>query len=202
MPTDINSYITTAINYCFDETHGYQIGGNMNPDTDCSGLIWQSLHDNGFDVGASRFDTSTMEAVLLSAGFTRYQYTNSFTLEHGDIVMYNEYIDPQHYNGHAFIYAENVYAYTHSNASTGDGSTGTVAKARIEASSNRGRPAPGDQDNGYGCHPEVWSHTYTAPSSSHTWYVFRYQGQPGPGGNFDLLMYKKMKQKNFNGFFI
>ena len=106
MPTgneDINGAIASAQAYCWDETHGYRMGGNMNPDTDCSGLIWQSLHDNGFDVGSYRFDTNSMNGIMINAGFTRFTWDSSFVPKHGDILMYNEPDGQGSYNGHTFM---------------------------------------------------------------------------------------------------
>lgn len=196
---DINDAIVSAINYAFDETIGYTMGGAFNPDTDCSGFVWQCLYDNGFNVGGSRFDTSSMGAVLEAAEFTKYTYSSGFQLQHGDILMWDEY-DPilQQHNGHTFFYGENCFGYTSSDFTYGDGTTGTNAQARIEASSNRGRPAPGDQDNGHGMHPEVWSHPWTFNyADGHTWYVYRYHGAPAPGPNIlQLLFMKKIIDRN------
>ena len=196
----INDVIVTAINYAFDETIGYTKGGNFNPDTDCSGFVWQCLYDNGFNVGGSRFDTSNMGSVLENAGFTKYTYSSGFVLQHGDILMWDEY-DPilQQHNGHTFFYGENCYGYVSNDYTNGDGTTGTNAQARIEASSNRGRPAPGDQDNGQGMHPEVWSHPWSFNySDGHTWYVYRYGGAPQPTPDIlQLLIMKKIIDRNY-----
>lgn len=198
--SDINDAIVSAINYAFDETIGYTMGGTFNPDTDCSGFVWQCLYDNGFNVGGSRFDTSNMGTVLENAGFTKYTYSSGFTLEHGDILMWDEY-DPilQQHNGHTFFYGKNCYGYTSNDPTYGDGTTGINAQARIEASSNRGRPAPGDQDNGYGMHPEVWSHPFSFNySDGHTWYVYRYGGAPQPTPDIlQLLIMKKIIDRNY-----
>ena len=201
MPSDINDAIVSAINYAFDESIGYTMGGTFNPDTDCSGFVWQCLYDNGFNVGGSRFDTSSMGAVLEAAEFTKYTYSSGFQLQHGDILMWDEY-DPilQQHNGHTFFYGENCYGYTSSDFTNGDGTTGINAQARIEASSDRGRPSPGDQDNGHGMHPEVWSHPWTFNySDGHTWYVYRYHGTPvppAPINPLDILILKKVIDRN------
>ena len=177
------------------------MGGTFNPDTDCSGFVWQCLYDNGFNVGGSRFDTSSMGAVLEAAEFTKYTYTSSFQLQHGDILMWDEPDpdNPPYHKGHTFFYGENCYGYTSSDFTYGDGTTGTNAQARIEASSNRNRPAPGDQDNGYGMHPEVWSHPWSFDyTDGHTWYVYRYHGAPAPGPNLlDILFMKKIIDRNY-----
>lgn len=213
MPSDINAAIVNACNYCWDETHGYTIGGNMNPDTDCSGLVWQALYDEGFNVGSYRFDTTTMGSVLTAAGFTEYNYYAGFPLVHGDIVMYDE---GGGLNGHAFFYGENVFGYTDDTARTN--STGTLARARIEASSSResgylyptdpntqpgdvnNPDAPGDHPrNGVGAYWEVWVHPFSEPGGGHSWKVYRYQGgpvPPAPINPLDILILKKVIDRN------
>lgn len=195
--------LISAQAFCWDETIGYQMGGNMNPNTDCSGMIWQSLHDNGFNVGSYRFDTSNMGSILRAAGFTEYTYNSSFQPQPGDIFMYNEYVDPQHFNGHAFFYAENVRGYVNGyhgwDSSSCDGTIGICARAKIEASGTHNHPENGDQDNGYGAHTEVWVHTFSSLTyGSHTWYVYRYGGGPEPPIPTDIekvLLFKFNKKK-------
>ena len=120
-------------------------------------------------------------------GFSHYIWSPGFQWRHGDIAVYDE--GGGRY-GHTFFYAENVRGYnaTSLNWSTADGTTSLLSSAIIEASSSRGwvdpdtdEPIPGDQDNGYGLHPEVWVHQYTDPSSAHTWHIFRWDAGPGPG---------------------
>lgn len=195
----ITDAVIQAMAYCWDETHGYQMGGDMNPDTDCSGLIWQALHDTGFSVGGSRFDTSNMGSVLISAGFTEYSYTSGFTPQHGDIFMYNEYVSPGVYNGHAFFYAESVSGY--SNGYLGwencDDTIGLLASAKVEASGTHNHPEAGDQDNGLGAHTEVWVHSYSSLTyGTHLWKVYRYGGAPAPGPFDDILFLKKIIDRN------
>ena len=83
-------------------------------------------------------------------------------------------------NGHTFFYAENVTGYVSNDPTYGDGTTGLLTQARIEASSNRGRPQTGDQDNGYGMHPEVWVHPFSFSDGGQTWHIFRWQGGTPP----------------------
>lgn len=208
MPS-IHSAVAVAVQYCFDETIGYHLGGTFNPDTDCSGFIWQCLHDCAFNVGSSRFDTTNMGNVLRSAGFTEYRYTPSFVPQHGDIFMYDE---GGGVRGHAFFYAENVQGYVNGYQDWDhcDGTVGLCARAKVEASSSRGvyypgteTPIPGDQDNGLGAHTEVWSHTYSSLiSGNHVWYVYRYGGAPQPTPTLDatILLATKRKNKKRGGF--
>lgn len=188
MAEDLNGAISQAMQICFDESHGYNWGGTMNPDTDCSGLIGYCLANHGFNVNP-RWNTESMITTLSNyAGFTHYVWSPSFVLQHGDIVVYDETQTTGY--GHAFIYAQNVYGYT---ATYDDedypcgSSQGFLSQAKIEASSSRGhidpvthQPIPGDQANANGCHSEVWVHAYSTLSSSHVWHVFRWFDSPTP----------------------
>ena len=195
MAENLLGALNTAMQICWDETHGYTIGGNMNPDTDCSGLVWYALYNNGFNVGSTRFDTTSEGRILRDAGFTEYVYTPSFTPQHGDIFMYDEGGGA---NGHTFFYAENVYGYTDSTGRSN--SKGVLQHAKIEASSSREsgyqypndpNTQPGDVNNpdqpgdyprnGVGAYWEVWVHAYSSlVYGSHTWYVYRWGGTPPP----------------------
>jgi hypothetical protein len=197
---DILGAVNTAMSICWDETHGYHLGGNMDPDTDCSGLVWYALHNNGFDVGSSRWDTSTMMQILRDYGnFTEYRYTPSFTLKHGDICVHRETG-----HGHACMIAENVLAYTsdvrHYPASDMSGypdTIGTVALAKVEAYSPRSHPESGDQANDMGAHTEVFVHLFEGLSSSYNWRVFRWNGGPTPPGQrLPIWMLFKIKEMN------
>ena len=181
---DINGAILSAMAYCWDETHGYTLGGNMNPDTDCSGLVWQALHDNGFDVGSYRWNTGTMINILRAyGGFEEHIYNSSFQLQHGDICVHREE-EVEH--GHACMIAQNVLAYTANvwnysgNMANYPDTTGVVNLAKIEAYSNRGHPANGDQANNAGAHCEVFVHSFEGLSSSYQWRIFRWTGSPSP----------------------
>lgn len=159
----------------------------MNPDTDCSGFVGYCLAHNGFNVN-QRWDTSTMIPALQQyTGFTEYIWQPGFTWQHGDIAVWNEWNQQTQMNdGHTFFYAENVLGYVSNDPTNGDGTTGLLTQARIEASSDRGRPQTGDQDNGHGMHPEVWVHPFSFSDGGHTWHIFRWQGgtPPGPTPHF------------------
>ncbi len=199
MPTptgneDLNGALTMAQQICWDESHGYTIGADMNPDTDCSGLVGYCLSHNGFNV-PQRWDTTNMIPTLQNyAGFTEYIYDSSFVPQHGDIFVYDE--GGGQY-GHTFFYAENVSGYTDSTGRTA--TIGPLAHAKIEASSSResgyeypdrgtipgdinNPDEPGDhRRNNVGAYWEVWVHAYeTLASSGHTWHVFRWQGETPP----------------------
>ena len=174
---DLAGALRTAQRICWDETHGYVMGANMNPDTDCSGFIGYTLAQNGFNVN-QRWDTTTMIPALQQyPGFTEYIYSSGFQWQHGDIAVYDEGGGA---NGHTFFYAENVTGYLSNDPVNGNGQTGILARARIEASSDRGRPQSGDQDNGYGMHPEVWVHPFSFSEGGHVWHIFRWQGAVPP----------------------
>ena len=211
MPTgfeDLNGALAQAQRICWDETVGYRIGGNMDPNTDCSGFIWQCLHDNMFDVGASRFDTTTQYAVLVNAGFAPYIWgVDTTTPEHGDIFMYDEGGGA---NGHTFFYAKNIWGYKNGNLGweNCNGVIAQLSEAKIEASGTHNHPEDGDQDNGLGAHTEVWCHSFAGNDptyGNHTWYVFRWGTTPPtppgpgpyPGGHLPYWVMKKIRDKNF-----
>lgn len=182
MPTptgneDLQGALSLGESICWDESHGYIMGADMNPDTDCSGFIGYCLSNNGFNV-SRRWNTTSMIPTLQSyQGFTEYIWSSGFQWQHGDIAVYDEGGGER---GHTFFYAENVIGYLTSDYTNGNGDTGLLASARIEASSNRGRPQTGDQDNGYGMHPEVWIHPFSFTPNGHTWHIFRWNGTTPP----------------------
>lgn len=202
MPTGNENLLGALIQgllYCWNESIGYsQTTRELNPNVDCSSFVWYCLHNNGFDVGPSPFDTTSEYGWLVHAGFTPYVWgVDINTPQHGDIFMYDEGGGDF---GHTFFYAENVYCYTDPTGRTA--TKGVVQHAKIEASSSRKRgyqypndpdTQPGDvnnpdQDgdyprNGVGAYWEVWAHAYAGndpTTGSHTWYVFRWGGTP-PG---------------------
>ena len=214
MPTgneDLNGALASAQRWCWDESIGYHINHNFDPDCDCSAFVWRALHENGFDVGSSRFSTLNEYNVLVNAGFSAYVWgTDTTTAEHGDIFMYDEGGGA---NGHTFFYAKNVWGYKNGTLDW-DQVNGVIAiceQARIEASSSRQTSEPiipGDQDNGLGAHTEVWCHKCNPDpigQSSHTWYVFRWGSTPpvppGPGphppGYLPPWLIKKIHERNF-----
>lgn len=181
---DINGAVNSAMAYCWDETHGYKRGGNMDPDTDCSGLVWQALHDNGFDVGSFRWDTGSMIRILRAyGGFEEHIYNSSFQLRHGDICVHRE---EEVERGHACMIGEFVNAYTANvrdyanNMHNYPSLTAVVPLAKIEAYSDRGHPESGDQANNNNAHCEVFVHSFEGLSSSYQWRIFRWTGSPSP----------------------
>lgn len=174
---DLAGALRTAQLICWDETHGYVMGADMNPDTDCSGFIGYALSQNGFNVNRRWTTTSMIPALQQYPGFTEYIYSSGFQWQHGDIAVYDEGGGA---NGHTFFYAENVTGYLSNDPVNGNGNTGLIARARIEASSDRGRPQTGDQDNGHGMHPEVWVHPFSFSEGGHIWHIFRWHGAVPP----------------------
>lgn len=220
MPTgneNLLGALISALIWCWDESIGYHRGATFNPDTDCSGFVWRALHENGFDVGHSRFDTTNEYNILVNAGFTPYVWgVDINTPQHGDIFMYDEGGGA---NGHTFFYAENVRGYKNGylGYSNCNGEIAVCPKVRIEASSSRGHyypgtkdPIPGDQPNDLGCHGEVWVHSYGGNTpvddwGPHTWYVFRWGGDPPgpippeppfPPGHLPTWFIKKLRDRN------
>lgn len=195
MLENLTGALTLAQQICWNENVGYVMGADMNPNTDCSGLIGYCLSQNGFNV-PRRWNTTTMIPTLQAyTGFTEYIWQPGFQWQHGDIAVYDEGGGAK---GHTFFYAENVTGYTDSTGRTN--TTGLLTRARIEASSSRtsgysyadGDPGtiPGDVNNpntsgdyprnGVGAYWEVWVHPFSDPSSGHTWHIFRWGGTPPP----------------------
>ena len=192
MAENLPGALQTGINICFDETHGYnRYAGTreLNPDTDCSYFVGYCLAQNGFNVNPGWYTGSMITDLSNYTGFAHYIWDSSFVWQHGDIAVYDEGGGAY---GHTFFYAENVTGYVngYQGASSCDGTIGNCAVAKIEASNNRGHPEPGDQDNGNGCHPEVWVHTFSGlpvyqvdnGQGMHwpVWHVFRWGGTPPP----------------------
>lgn len=168
--SNLSDFISRAMAYCWDESHGYTYGGMGYPDFDCSGFIGRCLYEAGFSypsyhVGTMNMDDNPMSSMntLGAAGFQLIHVTdlnNIPTLKHGDIFVLNSYTsDWQNNAGHTFIYCENITAYTDPNAYSD--ATGTVAHAKVEAASDRGETNPGDhRRDGTGAYWEVWCHAY------------------------------------------
>lgn len=195
MAGDLNAAIDAAIAYCWDESHGYSSLGDGtdhmgHPDFDCSGLVGRVLHDNGFNYPSYHVGTINMGPALISAGFTEYQYTSSFQMQSGDIVVMN-HLDMT--GGHTFFYVEDIIAYTDPNADSA--ATGLVHNVKVEASSARGQPTMSFGDtkkNGTGAYWQVWVHAYNTLINGYDWTdpgdsvkVYRY-----PGGYTGGSLYK------------
>ena len=196
--------LLTGQGICWNETHGYFLrdgvtqNGELNPDVDCSYFVGYCLQQNGFNVSPSWYTGSMITELSNYAGFAHYMYDSSFTPVNGDIFVYDEGGGAR---GHTFFVAENVWGYTDPTAISN--ATGTLALARVEAQSSRadeGNPvANGDYPrNGTGAYWEVWVHPWEAPSSAHTWHVFRWNGgTPPPTSRLPawLLAHNHMKKR-------
>ena len=191
MAGDLNAAIDQAMEICWDEGYGYRLGGmalSHSDGVDCSGLIGRVLHDNGFNYPSYHVGTINMGPALISAGFTEYNYTSSFQMQSGDIVVMN-HLDLT--GGHTFFYVEDIRAYT--DASADSANIGIVHNAKVEASSTRGHTAQGDhRKNGTGAYWEVWCHAYSVLINGYDWTdpgdsvkVYRY-----PGGYTGGSLYK------------
>ena len=197
--------LLTGQGICWNENHGYYLRslghglGCLNPDVDCSYFVGYCLQQNGFDVSPSWYTGSMITDLSNYQGFSHYIYDSSFIPVNGDIFVYDEGGGAR---GHTFFVAENIAGYT----SQSNPTITTLALAIVEASSSRNHidpdtdlPIPGDQDNGNGVHDEVWVHPWEAPSSSHTWHVFRWQGgTPPPTVRIPAWMMKRNKRKDFH----
>lgn len=173
---NLQDFINRAMAYCWDESHGYsqQYDSMGNPGFDCSGLIGRCLYEAGFNypsyhVGTMNMDDNPMSSMntLGAAGFTLIHVTdlnNIPPLKHGDIVTMNRYnLDWSLGGGHAFIYAENVFAYD--STLSGDNinypnSKSVVSHAKIEASNIRSWNVSlaDDPNPNTGACTEVWVH--------------------------------------------
>ena len=191
MAGDLNAAIDQAMEICWDEGYGYRLGGmalSHADGVDCSGLVGRVLHDNGFNYPSYHVGTINMGPALISAGFTEYNYTSSFQMQSGDIVVMN-HLDMT--GGHTFFYVEDIRAYT--DASADSANIGIVHNAKVEASSTRGHTAQGDhRKNGNGAYWEVWCHAYSVLINGYDWTdpgdsvkVYRY-----PGGYTGGSLYK------------
>lgn len=186
MAGDLTGAINQAMDICWNERYGYNMGGmahSYSEGVDCSGLVGRVLHDNGFNYPSYHVGTINMGSALRSAGFTELQYNDSFVPESGDIFVLN-HLDMT--GGHTFFYVEDIRAYTDANAYSAN--IGIVHRAKVEASSSRGHTAQGDsRRNGTGAYWEVWCHAYNALVSGYDWRdpgdsvkVYRYPGGYNP----------------------
>lgn len=191
MAGDLNAAIDQAMVICWDEGYGYNLGGMAQSHAagvDCSGLVGRVLHDNGFNYPSYHVGTINMGPALIAAGFTEYNYTSSFQMQSGDIVVMN-HLDMT--GGHTFFYVEDIRAYTDPSADSAN--IGIVHHAKVEASSTRGHTAAGDhKKNGNGAYWEVWCHAYSVLINGYDWTdpgdtvrVYRY-----PGGYTGGSLYK------------
>lgn len=201
MSNDINLAVQFAVDICNNESHGYNKNPGsreLNPDTDCSGLVYYSLQAGGFSVPSSVWYTGNMMGYLRNMGFVEYIFSPSqysqYTPQHGDICVHRE---EQQNRGHALFYAENVLGFPTKYSS----SRSTIARARVEAvKDNNGSPGDSQSVSG-GAYDEVWVHNWDGLYGSYTWHVFRWNGSPTPptpGGNIPLWLMFKMRDNNFN----
>jgi hypothetical protein len=189
MPTptgneNLTGALTTGQGFCWDESIGYNRFETryFNPNADCSSFVSNCLYQNGFNVIQYGNTMDLINQLSNYPGFTRYDWSTSFQMQHGDIVVYDN--GQAGAEAHTFFYVENVYGYLDSNWRNASAARkGTLAHARMEASGTHGHDENGDQDNGHGAHTEVWIHDYWfVPSQQYTYgpYVFRWQAAPGP----------------------
>lgn len=172
---DINGAINFGVQITHNENIGYIMGSTLanSHSTDCSDFVWWCLKNNGFNVPASRWSTTTMIPYLQAyTGFTEYIYTDGFQWEHGDIAVYDEGGGSQ---GHTFFYAENVNGYLNTATPTPQ----ILTRARVEASQSDGYTDGVDHRyNGTGAYYLVWTHDFYFTPNNHTWHIFRWGGEP------------------------
>lgn len=201
MPS-LRNAINRAIQYTWDESHGYEWGGMGSPDFDCSGFVGRCLYEAGFNYPSGHVGTWDMTSLgdnrLQLAGFIELRYTthDPVILSKGDIVVLNH--TPLGAGGHTFFYMENIRAYTDPSARSNN--IDIVQKVKVEASSTRTSgyqyPDPGTQPgdvnnpatpgdyprNGTGAYWEVWTHAYNEP--------FYYGYDPAPNSSDYIHVYK------------
>lgn len=111
------SYVNNAIAIANDDAHGYsQSNRDLNPDVDCSSLVYYSLQQAGYDVGGSAFTTYSMGSILVGAGFVEHPFSSVDELQPGDILLRS---------GHTEIYigdGRNVGAHRDYDGRPGDSS--------------------------------------------------------------------------------
>lgn len=203
----LRDFVNRAMAYCWDERHGYTMGGMGYPDFDCSGFVGRCLYEAGFNYPSYHVGTMNMKTPLQNAGFQIY-YPSSLTdlnsrIQPGDIVVMN-HLDWT--GGHTFIYMEDVFAYTDYTAVSPH--TGTVHKVKIEASSSRGNSNPGDsRRDGTGAYWEVWCHAYWELVTGYSFTdpgdeVYGAHWPGGLDGKNDLLIWKRIRDIQFKRKFI
>jgi cell wall-associated NlpC family hydrolase len=208
---NLSDFISRAQAYCWDESHGYTIGGMGYPDFDCSGFIGRCLYEAGFDypsyhIGTMNMDDNPMSSMntLGAAGFQLIHVTdlnNMPALKHGDIFVLNSYTsDWQANGGHTFIYCEDIPAYVDYAAYSDV--VATIPHAKVEASSSRGETSPGDhRRDGTGAYWEVWCHAYWELVTGYSFTdpgdeIYLAHWPPGLEG-IPILVMKHIMDKNF-----
>lgn len=205
--SNLTAAVNQAIGICWDESIGYRLGGmalSSADGVDCSGLIGRCLSDDGgFNYPSYHVGTINMKQPLIDAGFTIIPVQDLVWLDAnikpGDIVVMN-HLDMT--GGHTFFYMENIRAYTDPTADSDN--IGMVQRVKVEASSDRGQTSPEDhKKNGTGAYWEVWVHAFSQLVSGYDpsdpndeIYVARYQG--GIGNTLDILLFKKIRERQFN----
>lgn len=202
MAGSLRDFVDRAMAYCWDERHGYTMGGMGYPDFDCSGFVGRCLYEAGFNYPSYHVGTMNMKSSLLTAGFTILHPSSLSHMESiispGDIVVMN-HLDWT--GGHTFIYMEDITAYTDYNADYD--TTGIVHRVKIEASSSRGNSNPGDsRKNGTGAYWEVWVHAYWALVTGYSFtdpndeiYIAHWPG--GMDSGIDILLTKRILDIQF-----
>lgn len=196
MSNSIADAVQFAVNICNDETHGYNKNyghRELNPDTDCSGLVYFALQAGGFSVPSYVWSTADMMDYLRNMGFTEYIYRpstyNQYIPVHGDICVHREETERR---GHALFYAEEVLGFP----TKYDGTRSIIPRARVEAvKDNDGEPGD-SQSVRDGAYDEVWVHNWDGLYGSYTWHVFRWGGEPPtptPTGDIPTWLLFKMK---------
>lgn len=204
MPS-LTAAINQAIDICWDEGYGYNLGGmarSYADGVDCSGLVGRCLSDaGGFNYPTYHVGTINMATPLQNAGFTLIPISDLTWLDQniqpGDIVVLN-HLDMT--GGHTFFYMEDIQAYTDYTAYSDN--VGLVHRVKVEASSSRGHTAQGDhRRDGTGAYWEVWVHAfwelvsgYDPTDPNDDIYIARW---PGGLQGEDILLWKRIRDIQF-----
>lgn len=89
-------WVQKAVDIANDDSHGYdQTSRTLNPDTDCSYLVWWVLKQSGLDVGDQPFNTHSMEGPLTHAGFVKHSWDgrDASQLSPGDLISKSEHVE-------------------------------------------------------------------------------------------------------------
>ncbi len=100
-------YVEYAIAIAYNDSVGYsQVNRYLNPDVDCSSLVYYSLYNSGFAriLGSSPFYTGSQVNLMQRCGFSVYNYTGMDALRPGDVLWYR-----YGSSGHTEIYIGNGY---------------------------------------------------------------------------------------------
>lgn len=85
---NVQKMIDFAINWCNDNSHGYDQGANRwGPDCDCSSLMYMAAHHAGYNIKTGSGYTGSMRRDFSNAGFKVRNFTSLSDLKPGEILV-------------------------------------------------------------------------------------------------------------------